>query len=336
MINTIPVIDISLMDGTESEHRDLLSQLRVAAHEVGFFYLSGHGIDASFLTNIQQLVHQLFSLPEPEKLAVAMINSPHFRGYNVAAAELTRGQRDWREQFDIGAERSAVMISSGMPLWLCMHGPNQWPASMPMLKDNMLKFQKLMTVVALKLLHAFALALELPETSFDEIYGSMPNEHIKLIRYSGRDATSSNQGVGAHKDSGLLTFVLQDKQRGLQVEVEKDHWIDVTPKDNLFVVNIGELLELATNGYLRATMHRVTTPPAGVERLSIAYFLGASLDSVVPLYALPAHLSVDATGIDADPQNPLLREVGLNYLKGRFRSHPDVAKKFYNYLQNLQ
>lgn len=37
-----------------------------------------------------------------------MIHSPHFRGYNRAASELTRGQPDWREQFDIGAERPAL------------------------------------------------------------------------------------------------------------------------------------------------------------------------------------------------------------------------------------
>ncbi len=335
MINTIPVIDISLMDGSETEYRDFLSQLRIAAHEVGFFYLSGHGVDPALLTRVQQLARQLFSLTESEKSAISMINSPHFRGYSHAAAEFTRGRQDWREQFDMGAERAAVTMLPDMPPWLGMHGPNQWPVSIPELKNTLLKFQQIMTVVALKLLRAFALALELPETSFDGIYGAMPNEHMKLIRYPGRDVTSSDQGVGAHKDSGLLTFVLQDKQRGLQVEVAENQWIDVAPRDNLLVVNIGELLELATNGYLRATMHRVITPPEGRERLSVAYFLGATLDCVVPLYALPAHLAVEATGVAVDPDNPLLREVGMNYLKGRFRSHPDVAEKFYRHLWRL-
>ncbi len=44
-----------------------------------------------------------------------MIYSPHFRGYNRAASELTRGQPDWREQFDIGAERPALTLSDDAP-----------------------------------------------------------------------------------------------------------------------------------------------------------------------------------------------------------------------------
>lgn len=101
------------------------------------------------------------------------------------------------------------------------------------------------------------------------------------------------------------------------------------PRPDTFVVNIGELLELASNGYLRATVHRVETPPAGTDRLSIAFFLGARLDAVVPLYPLTAELAAEARGPASDPDNPLFRDVGLNYLKGRLRSHPDVAERFY-------
>ncbi len=59
------------------------------------------------------------------------------------------------------------------------------------------------------------------------------------------------------------------------MEVSEGRWIDAQPREDTFVVNIGELLELATNGYLRATVHRVETPPAGRDRPSIASFLGA-------------------------------------------------------------
>jgi len=50
---------------------------------------------------------------------------------------------------------------------------------------------------------------------------------------------------------------------------------------------------------------------------------------VVPVYALPAQLAQEAQGPESDPQNPLLRDVGWNYLKGRLRSHPDVAERYY-------
>ncbi|EKM7808015.1 isopenicillin N synthase family oxygenase [Klebsiella aerogenes] len=325
---TLPILDLARYTNP-AEKSGFLADLRHAARDIGFFYLINHGVDAGLQTEVQRQARRFFSLDDSEKQQVAMIHSPHFRGYNRAASELTRGQPDWREQFDIGAERPALTLAENAPRWQRLQGPNLWPTALPSLKPTLLGWQQAMTGVGITLLRAFAEALQLPAAAFDALYGEKPNEHIKLIRYPGQSETKSAQGVGAHKDSGFLSFLLQDEQKGLQVEVAPEHWIDATPLAGSFVVNIGELLELATNGYLRATVHRVVSPPAEQERLSIAFFLGAQLDAVVPVYRLPAHLAQEALGPDSDPQNPLLRDVGWNYLKGRLRSHPDVAERYY-------
>lgn len=325
---TLPVLDLARY--TSSAERDaFLADLRHAARDIGFFYLINHGVDDALQHAVQREARRFFALTESQKEQVAMIHSPHFRGYNRAASEITRGQPDWREQFDIGAERPALLLSDSDPRWRRLQGPNLWPEALPTLKPALLDWQRAMTSMALRLLRAFAEALQLPADAFDALYGSKPNEHIKLIRYPGQHATQSAQGVGAHKDSGFLSFLLQDEQKGLQVEVAPDRWIDAAPRAGSFVVNIGELLELATNGYLRATVHRVVSPPADRERLSIAFFLGAQLEANVPLYTLPPHLAEEARGPESDPLNPLLRDVGWNYLKGRLRSHPDVAERYY-------
>lgn len=325
---TLPVLDLARY--TSSAERDVfLADLRHAARDIGFFYLINHGVDDALQNAVQREARRFFALTEAQKEQVAMIHSPHFRGYNRAASEITRGQPDWREQFDIGAERPALLLSDSDPRWRRLQGPNLWPEALPTLKPVLLDWQRAMTSMALRLLRAFAEALQLPADAFDELYGNKPNEHIKLIRYPGQHATQSAQGVGAHKDSGFLSFLLQDEQKGLQVEVAPDRWIDAAPRAGSFVVNIGELLELATNGYLRATVHRVVSPPADRERLSIAFFLGAQLEANVPLYTLPPHLAEEARGPESDPLNPLLRDVGWNYLKGRLRSHPDVAERYY-------
>ena len=328
-ITALPVLDLSQLEGRPEQRQAFLQSLRQAARDVGFFYLTGHGIDSDLLRRVQEQARAFFALPEADKAAVGMIHSPHFRGYNRAASEITRGQPDLREQFDLGAERQALPLTSDSPPWTRLQGPNQWPVQLPQLKPLLLEWQQAMTRMSLRLLRAFAQALSLPEHAFDPLYGERPNEHIKLIRYPGCAAGQSNQGVGAHKDSGFLSFLLQDQQAGLQVEVEEGRWIDAPPRDNTLVVNIGELLELATHGYLRATVHRVLSPPADRERLSIAFFLGAQLDTRVPLYPLPDALRQEARGPASDPHNPLFRDVGWNYLKGRLRSHPDVARRFY-------
>ena len=113
---------------------------------------------------------------------------------------------------------------------------------------------------------------------FEPIYTPWPNQLTKIIRYPGRAARDRDQGVGAHKDGGFVTILLQDKVAGLQVEGESG-WIDALPVPGTFIINIGEILEIASNGYLRANLHRVVSPPAGGERLSVAFFLGAHLDA---------------------------------------------------------
>lgn len=325
---TLPVLDLARY-ASSAERDAFLAELRHAARDIGFFYLINHGVDDALQDAVQREARRFFALTEAQKEQVAMIHSPHFRGYNRAASEITRGQPDWREQFDIGAERPALLLSDSDPRWRRLQGPNLWPEALPTLKPALLDWQRAMTSMALRLLRAFAEALQLPADAFDELYGNKPNEHIKLIRYPGQHATQSAQGVGAHKDSGFLSFLLQNEEKGLQVEVAPDRWVDAAPRAGSFVVNIGELLELATNGYLRATVHRVVSPPADRERLSIAFFLGAQLEANVPLYTLPPHLAEEARGPESDPLNPLLRDVGWNYLKGRLRSHPDVAERYY-------
>lgn len=328
MARIVPVLDLGRFDNGRGDRAAFLKDLRSAARDVGFFYLGGHGISYAEIHAVLAAARAFFALPEAEKLAIDMVNSPQFRGYTRAGGERTRGTADWREQLDIGVERPAVAPGPGAPAWARLEGPNQWPAALPDLAKALLGWQARMTDVAIRLLQAFALSLEQPEDAFDPIYRRGANHRMKIVRYPGRDGTESAQGVGAHKDGGFLTLLLQDDHPGLQVEYA-GQCVDVAPLPGTLVVNIGELLELASNGYLRATVHRVVTPPAGVDRLSVPFFFGAALDATIPLLPLPADLATEAHGVASDPDNPLFRNVGANVLKSRLRSHPDVARRHY-------
>lgn len=322
---TLPVLDLSRLDGDAAG--SFLAELRAMARDPGFFYLVGHGIPQALIDGALAVSRRFFALPEADKLSIAMVNSPHFRGYNRAGLEHTRGKPDWREQIDIGAERPAIEQGPGAPAWTRLQGPNQWPAALPELRTTLLPYQEAVTALAVRVLRAFAAALDQPADVFEPIYTPAPQQLLKIIRYPGRSG-GDRQGVGAHKDSGFVTILLQDSQAGLEVEGQQG-WIAAPPRPGSFVVNVGEILELASNGYLKATNHRVASPPVGVDRLSVAFFLGARLDASVPVLDLPRHLAAGAAGLTQDPLNPLFREVGRNYLKGRLRSHPDVAQRWH-------
>ncbi|ARP64195.1 2-oxobutyrate oxidase [Mesorhizobium sp. WSM1497] len=328
MPRIVPVLDLSRLEQGASEYRTFLLDLRTAARDVGFFYLSGHGISAPEIDDVLDASRRFFALPEADKLAIEMVKSQQFRGYTRAGGELTKGAADWREQLDIGVERQPIAQGPGIAPWTRLQGPNQWPSALPELKPALLAWQAQATAVAIRLLKAFALSLDQPEDAFDAIYLDSPNHRMKIVRYPGRDATEGDQGVGAHKDGGFLTLLLQDDNKGLQVKYDGS-WVNVDPLPGTLVVNIGELLELASNGYLRATVHRVVTPPAGVERISVPFFFSARLDATIPLLTLPEELAAEARGPASDPDNPLFRDVGTNVLKSRLRSHPDVARRHY-------
>ena len=324
--DALPILDFRRLDADPAQRAAFLHDLRAAARGPGFFYLVGHGVETALIDRVLTLSRRFFALPEQHKLAIEMVNSPHFRGYNRAGYEHTRGKPDWREQLDVGAEKPARPFEKSAPPWSRLQGPNQWPAALPELKVTLLRYQSEVTALGIRVLRAFAAALGKPEDAFEPIYTPEPNQLIKIIRYPGRTAQEGDQGVGPHKDSGFLTLLLQEQQAGLQVEGERG-WIEAPPIAGSFVVNVGEILELASNGYLRANVHRVVSPPAGADRLSVAFFLGANHDAHVPVLALSAELAAQARGLTQDPHNPLFREAGRNYLKSRLRSHPDVAQR---------
>jgi isopenicillin N synthase-like dioxygenase len=123
-VTALPEVDLRHPPG------QLQQRLRAAAHEVGFFYLTGHGVPATLTRRVMAAARRLFALPQADKDAIAMARSPHFRGYTRLGAELTGGHLDWREQIDIGPERDAVG-GAGKPEYLWLQGPNQWPTGLP-------------------------------------------------------------------------------------------------------------------------------------------------------------------------------------------------------------
>lgn len=326
---TLPILDLERLKNPLTQ-KDFYQQLRYIAREVGFFYLVGHGIKKEEKTALLEAMKRFFALPKADKESISMSRSRHFRGYTAVSEESTRNRPDYREQIDIGEELPALQLGPTDPIWLNLQGPNQWPKAVPELKALALKWQKQAREIVSTLIRAFLVALDVPKNSFDSILADPPQHLLKLIHYPARELEKEgDQGVGAHKDTGLLTLLWQDDQGGLQVKTDNG-WIDIAPLEDAFVINIGEVFELATNGYLRANIHQVVRPKNSVSRYSIAYFLTPNVEAEqVPLLPLPVELQEQALGPASDPLNPLFQNLGKNAMKGRLRSHLAVTKRFY-------
>jgi isopenicillin N synthase-like dioxygenase len=324
MTDSLPILDLSRLDQGEEEAAAFRRDLRETTHDVGFFYLVGHGVPQELLDDVVAVSRRFFDLPEEDKLAIENTASPQFRGYTRFGAELTNGDVDYREQVDIGIEREVVPAGSDVPDYQRLEGPNLWPEALPEFRTLFERWHAELAAVAIRLLRTWAVALDAPADVFDEAFADKAFPLVKVVRYPGTSDPEPKQGVGAHRDGGVLTLLLVEPGKGgLQVEHDGE-WIEAPALPGAFVVNIGEMLELATGGYLKATLHRVISPLIGTDRISIPYFFNPSLDSTMPSLPLPEELK---SGLSVDPTNsPILETYGENALRYRLRAHPNVAE----------
>lgn len=344
----VPVVDL-LGQRPDRPSADLVEEVRRASHEVGFFYVERHGISRARLGGYFQAMRDFFALPEALKADMDKANSPHFRGWERLGSELTNNQVDYREQLDIGTERPAEV--SPQPYYRGLIGPNQWPAEadLPGFRATVTGMLAELDGLSRYLLRIMSVALGLVPGHIQAAFGDDPQPYCKLIRYPRTPA--GGNGVGAHKDSGFITLLMQDATGGLQAQNTAGRWIDVPPRPDSLVVNIGELLQIMSCNYFVATTHQVVNAggeTGGRERFSSAYFYSPDLDT--PLEAFP----VDETLRRAVAASPQHRDAGLmqsreqllaggsgisaqaaparfgeKYWHRWVRSYPEIARRFY-------
>ena len=208
----LPVLDLTDADKDPTSFR---ARLREAAHDSGFFYLVGHGVPRAQFDEVLRLAREFFVLPLEAKNEISQFKSPQFRGYSRLGGELTNGKVDWREQIDIGPERQVIDGAEGY--WR-LQGPNLWPSKPSAFRAAFERWDAALSGVGLRLLRHWAVSLGADEDVFDAAFADLPATLIKVVRYPGTDETP--QGVGVHKDSGVLTLLLvEPDSEGLQVEL---------------------------------------------------------------------------------------------------------------------
>ena len=133
-----------------------------------------------------------------------------------------------------------------------------------------------------------SLGLESPEY-FDQFFDrALELMNFNYYHPTKSDLAAGKLGCGSHTDYGMITILMTDKVPGLQVCKDKAQsessreWIDVEPRENHFVVNVGDMLERWSNGRYVSNLHRVNG--GGQERLSIAFFFEPNVNArIVPL-----------------------------------------------------
>ena len=276
----IPVIDLSEMTTKAGEARIAETLVRTAS-EIGFFYVSGHGIPANLSERAMVASRAFFALDEAAKGDI--IVDKHQRGWMAQGLANLEGAatHDAKEVFFWGREvmPDDVDVVAGLPL---VH-PNQWPdRAAPFLREAILPYYDAVMALGQRILTCLAKGLGADPDIFMRAY-ERPLGRGQLVYYPAlgeADVTAQRFGAAEHSDFGVLTILRQDDLGGLQVRNRSDEWIEAMPIDNTFVCNIGDLLERWTNGRLVSTPHRVLNR-SGKSRFSIPIFCDPSSDAVV-------------------------------------------------------
>jgi isopenicillin N synthase-like dioxygenase len=283
----IPVIDISPLRCTDAAAQARVAEeLGRAARDVGFLYVTGTGIDEQLFEDLLAETKQFFAQPLDKKMEVYIGRSRNHRGYVPEGEEVFYGgTADKKEAFDMSIDLPAddADYVAGHP----MLGPNQWPDA-PGLKEAANAYYAAVFDLGKTLIHGFAMALGEKPDFFDR-YITKPPSQLRLIHYPCNPDATDAMGIGAHTDYECFTL-LRATSAGLEVLNGAGEWIEAPPKPGAYVVNVGDMLELWTNGEFVATSHRVRKVKE--ERYSFPLFFTVDYDTVVA--PMPRFVTDDA------------------------------------------
>lgn len=294
-----PIIDIAHIDEPATQ-QSIAEQITEASRTWGFLLLKNHAIPTQDIDDMFNLSRTFFlDTPEDEK-APWPIND-RYVGYN---SPLTDRMKDDK----------ASMWLSGKPGFL---DSAEGTAALPPFWRNHVEtvehFKHACHTLIIKLLRCFALAMNLPDRDFfatahAEDAGN--GNQFRLICYPSRDHSplDTTTRMSAHSDSGSVTLLFQTCS-GLEIQSPSGEWVPAPHLPGHILVNLGDALAFWSGRRLKATKHRVTFDgvPAGVERLTMAYFGAAAPETVLE----PVVLAGDGEKMDRYEANGVVIQPGI-------------------------
>ncbi|CAL9779200.1 unnamed protein product [Musa acuminata subsp. burmannicoides] len=260
MACSFPVLDLEKLRGEEREQT--MDLLRDACEKWGFFELLNHGISHELMDEVERRTKAHYEQCREQKfkqLACKALKS----GPGTDVTDM-----DWESTFFLRH--------------LPVSNMSDFPDMDEEYRKAMREFATGLEKLAERLLDLLCENLGLEEGYLkNAFYGSKgPNFGTKVSNYPPCPRPELIHGLRAHTDAGGIILLFQDDRvSGLQL-LKDGQWIDVPPMHHSIVVNLGDQLEVITNGKYKSVLHRVVARSDG-NRMSIASFYNPGGDAVI-------------------------------------------------------
>ncbi|WJX79396.1 hypothetical protein P8452_62516 [Trifolium repens] len=284
----LPIIDFADLIGPNRPQA--LQSLANACEKYGFFQLVNHNISEDITRCMVDVVGRFFDLPLEERAKYMTTDMRAPVRYGTSFSQTKDSVFCWRDFLKLICQPDYIP---------------HWPASP-------LDFQEVVATYTQETKHLFLAIMEaileslgiMEDNQEEEAKENDNNNNINIMKEldNGSQMLVTNfyppcpepdltLGMHPHSDYGFLTLLLQDEVEGLQIQFQ-DKWLTVQPIPNAFVINIGDHLEIFSNGKYKSVLHRVMVNEA------------KSRVSVASLHSLPFDCTVKPSPKLIDEANP--------------------------------
>ncbi|XP_023545782.1 gibberellin 3-beta-dioxygenase 1-like isoform X1 [Cucurbita pepo subsp. pepo] len=275
-IESAKLVSIPVVDFNDDNVLELIGK---ACEEWGMFQLINHGVPKTLTAETEEVVRCLFALPQSQKMKT--LNVPGtVSGYCMARLTKHHDKMMWHEGFNV--------IGSPVDDFKKL-----WPTDYQRFCDIMEEYQFKMKDLADKLISLMFKFLGISDEemvkklSYIDPATGKPHLALRLNSFPPCPEPSKVIGMAAHTDTSLFTMLHQTRREGLQILNEKEGWLPLAPRSDALIINIGDFLQIISNGRFSSLSHRVMIRETEKTTMSMAYFFHPPRHLYVAPYCKP-------------------------------------------------
>ncbi|CAI0418414.1 unnamed protein product [Linum tenue] len=240
--------------------------LHSACRDWGFFQVINHGIAEEVILKMKADIEEFFNQPMQVKMESAQLPNG-FEGYGQVFVVSKEQKLDWGDMLFIITQ---PIHGRSMELW-----PRIPSSFRETLEQYSIELEKLARCLLSFMARNLGLESEKLLTLFNEGLQSM-----RMNYYPPCEQANKVIGLAPHSDGSGLTLLTQvNEVQGLQIRKD-GKWVPIHPIPGAFIVNIGDVLEIMSNGEYKSIEHRAVVNPEK-ERLSIATFHSPNFSATI-------------------------------------------------------